>query len=353
MEDPKPGAPTANEIEMALLDSEERLRAILNTAVEGIITIDEHGVIESVNPAARKLFGYSREEMVGLNVSMLMPEPYSSEHDHYLSNYSRTGKGKIIGIGREVVGRRKDGSLFPMDLSVGEVRLAGERFFTGIVRDITERKRLEKEILEISDREQRRIGQDLHDDLCQRLAAIGLMSEVLEQKLEGKAEPEAAEAGRIAERVQGAIEQTRNLARGLSPLDEMQAADLGAALEELASRTKQNFSVDCQFRADEPVPAVDAAVSTHLYRIAQEAVSNAIRHGRANEIAIRLDAGDGELVLSISDNGFGFAKTKNDGHGMGLRTMKYRAGMIGGTLEIGSANGSRTMVACRYRPGLA
>jgi two-component system CheB/CheR fusion protein len=334
-------------MKMALLDSEERLRAILHTAVEGIITIDERGIMESVNPAACKLFGYTPKEMAGRNVSMLMPEPYSSEHGNYLGNYLRTGKGKIIGIGREVTGRRKDGSLFPMDLSVGEVRLTGERFFTGIVRDITERKRLEKEILEISDREQRRIGHDLHDDLCQHLAAIGLLSEVLEHKLEGT--PTANDARRIAERIRGAIEKTRSLARGLSPL-EMESSDLVTALTELASNARKTFSVDCRFRGEIPVPVKDAAVSTHLYRIVQEALGNAIRHGRAEEVTITLEARGNEAVLSIVDNGVGFPEETEPGQGMGLRTMKYRAGMIGGILEVRS-DGAGTTVLCSFRLG--
>jgi len=350
MEDP---APQPSPVEMALRDSEERLRAILHTAVEGIITIDERGVIESVNPAALKLFGYRADEMVGQNVSLLMPEPFSSEHDHYLHNYKKTGKAKIIGIGREVIGRRKDGSLFPMDLSVGEVRLAGERFFTGIVRDITARKRLEKEVLEISDREQRRIGQDLHDDLCQHLAGIGLMSEVLEQKLAAKAAPESADARHIAGHVQGAIGQTRMLARGLSPVA-IESVDLPAALTELASNTEQMFRIRCRFKRAKPLPATgDAAVSTHLYRIAQEAISNAIRHGGATDVTIRLKAEGAEAVLSVTDNGAGFIPPKDDYRGMGLRIMKYRAGIIGGALDIAPANGSGAVVSCRFRPGLA
>jgi signal transduction histidine kinase len=240
-----------------------------------------------------------------------------------------------------------------MDLSVGEVRLAGERFFTGIVRDITERKRLEREILEISDREQQRIGQDLHDDLCQQLAGIGFMSEVLEQKLAGKAEAaEAAEAGRIAGHVRGAIEQTRMLARGLSPL-EMESADLMTALTELASNTAEIFHVRCRFRAENPVGIGDAAVSTHLYRIAQEAISNAIRHGGADEIGVSLEAEAGEAVLRVTDNGTGFAGPKKDSRGMGLRIMKYRAGMIGGMLDVCHADGKGTVVSCRFRPALS
>ncbi|MDB5336652.1 MAG: Histidine kinase [Planctomycetaceae bacterium] len=134
--------------ENALLDSEARTRAVLNAAVDAIITIDERGLIESMNPASEKLFGYSAPEMVGQNVNILMPAPYTDEHDGYLRNYLTTGVKKIIGIGREVVGKRKNGSTFPMDLAVSEVLLEGRRLFTGIVRDITERKRAENALLD-------------------------------------------------------------------------------------------------------------------------------------------------------------------------------------------------------------
>jgi len=130
--------------EQALRDSEARLQAILDSAVDGIVTINERGMMEGVNAAARKIFGYEPGEMLGKNIKMLMPDPYAREHDQYLRNYRHTGQRKIIGIGREVVGRRKDGSVFPLDLSVSEVRLGDRLLFTGIVRDITERKQVEQ-----------------------------------------------------------------------------------------------------------------------------------------------------------------------------------------------------------------
>ena len=145
---PGPAQPAAES--SALRDSAERLRAILETAVEGIITVDEKGVIESINPAAEKLFGFKAEEVMGRNVSVLMPPPYREEHDTYMANYRRTGHAKIIGIGREVVGQRKDGSVFPMDLAVSEVRLADRRFFAGFVRDISERKQAEAKLASLA-----------------------------------------------------------------------------------------------------------------------------------------------------------------------------------------------------------
>ena len=131
--------------EDALRESEERMRSVVNHVIDGIITIDERGMVESFNPAAEKIFGYPSVEIVGRNVKMLMPEPYHSGHDGYLTNYFRTHQPKIIGIGREVEGLRSDGSTFPMELAVSEFHLAGRRFFTGIVRDITQRKQLEVE----------------------------------------------------------------------------------------------------------------------------------------------------------------------------------------------------------------
>ncbi len=199
--------------ESALQESARKTEAILDTMVDGVITIDERGIVDSFNAAAERLFGYVPSEVIGQNVKMLMPEPYHGEHDQYLLNYLRTGRAKIIGIGREVVGKRKNGSIFPMDLAVSEVFLGPRRLFTGIVRDLTERKRLERQILEISDREQQRIGQDLHDGLGQQLAGIGFLSKSLEQRLTKKSAPESGDAREIADLVSDAIAQARDGAR--------------------------------------------------------------------------------------------------------------------------------------------
>ncbi len=139
-------------LESNITDRETMIRAIVETAVDAIITIDERGTIESVNPAAERMFGYTSSEMIGRNVKTLMPQPYMSEHDQYLTNFLKSGTKKIIGIGREVVAERKDGTTFPIDLGVSELRLGDQRFFTGIIRDITERNRAELELRRTEER---------------------------------------------------------------------------------------------------------------------------------------------------------------------------------------------------------
>jgi two-component system sensor kinase FixL len=329
----------------AVRDREERLRAIFETAVEGIITIDRHGIIESANTAAERIFGYSAREIIGKNVGILMPSPHHETRNGSPGNYFRTGHAKIIGIGREVAGRRKDGSIFPMDFSVSEVKLAARRMFTGFVRDITERKQLEKEILEISDREQRRIGQDLHDGLCQHLTGIELMSQVLAQKLALKSKIHARQVNQIASHVRDAISHTRSLARGLSPVT-IESEGLMSALLQLAADTEKIFHVQCRCDFDGPVELHDHAIATHLFRIAQEAVSNAIKHGKASRIVITLRQVRGRILLKVSDNGAGFPKRASKNKGMGLRIMQSRAAMIGGTIAIEPNTSGGMSVTC-------
>ncbi len=138
-------------VERVIIERQQKdtaIQSILDTTVDGIITIDEQGTVETFNPAAERIFGYRSDQVIGNNVNMLMPEPYHSEHDGYVTSYLRTGSAKIIGIGREVVGLRKDRTTFPMDLAVSKFRVGNRRMFTGIVRDITERRRTEEALHE-------------------------------------------------------------------------------------------------------------------------------------------------------------------------------------------------------------
>ena len=329
----------------ALRDGEARLRALVDSAVEGIITIDERGTVESINPSACKLFGQESGDVVGRNVNMLMPEPYHSRHDDYMRAYLRTGQARIIGIGREVVGRRKDGTTFPLYLSVSEFYVSGRRMFTGVVRDISDRRRLEREVLEIGSQEQRRIGQDLHDGLCQHLTGVAFALEVLGNKLGARSAPETQSIRKIAELVDQAISQARELARGLQPVM-LEAVGLVAALKELSEKVESLFHIACLFVCDGPVLVHDNAVATHLYRITQEAISNAVKHGKAKTVVIELTAEEGELRLKVTDDGIGLGNARGDGKGIGLQTMEYRARFIGGTLAVLPGKTGGTTVAC-------
>ena len=303
------------------------------------------GHIESFNEAAEDIFGYDAAEVIGENVKMLMPPPYRDEHDEYLRHYHETGHKGIIGIGREVWGRRKDGSTFPMDLAVSEVALGDRILFTGIVRDISERRRLEKEILEISEEERRRIGQDLHDGLGQMLTGIGLLSQDLARQLDEEGHERAADMAEITDHVKEADQYARDLSHGLIPVD-VEANGLTEALRRLSQNAVRMFDVECSFREVDTVLVHNNTVATHLYRIAQEAVSNAVRHGEADDIKILLASGDEQIRLQVRDEGIGFDPDASDGSGMGVHIMEYRARIIGGTLEIKSNLGAGTVVTC-------
>jgi PAS domain S-box-containing protein len=332
-------------VRQAQRESEAKAHAILSTTVDGIITIDAEGTIESFNKAAEDIFGYDAAAVLGHNVKMLMPPPYREEHDAYLRSYHETGRRHIIGIGREVQGRRKDGSTFPMDLAVSEVDLGDRTLFTGVVRDISERRRLEKEILNASEQERRRIGQDLHDGLGQMLTGIGLLSQDVAEDLEAEGHARADDMAEITEHIKEADRYARDLSHGLIPVD-VEVNGLTEALRRLSQNTERLFDVHCTFREVDTVLVHDNIVATHIYRIAQEAVSNAAQHADAASIGIVLANGDDQLRLQVRDDGNGLDSDQMDTSGMGVQIMNYRARIIGGTLEINSTSEDGTVVTC-------
>jgi signal transduction histidine kinase len=219
----------------------------------------------------------------------------------------------------------------------------------GIARDISERKRLERELLEISSREQRRIGHDLHDGVCQQLVGIGYLTETLADRLQEKAAAEGMEAERISKLINDVIAQTRGVARGLFPV-RLEANGLLSALEELAANCSNLFPLNCRFSHGDGLPAIDNAIALHLYYIAQEAVANAAKHGKAKSVRLRLERWQDRYALSIQDDGLGFRPAGEAPAGMGLRIMHYRARVIGASLEVHSRPGEGTTVRCVFRP---
>jgi PAS domain S-box-containing protein len=230
-----------------------------------------------------------------------------------------------------------------------EIRVQERTAELGIANEILkgemiERKRLEKSILEISEREKGRIAQDLHDGLGQHLTGVAFLSKVLERKLIEKSSPDGCDAAKIARLVNEAINQTRELARGLLPL-QSGAKGLISALQHLASDVEELFDISCHFRGED-VLIRDIDLATHLYRIAQEAVTNAIKHGQSRKIVIGLSHHGNKVLLNIQDDGLGVPDLLESKEGMGIRIMHYRANMIGASLDIQKHPGGGTIVIC-------
>lgn len=207
---------------------------------------------------------------------------------------------------------------------------------------------LEREIIRISEREQQRIGQDLHDGLCQYLAAIGCAASSLRNDLRDRGAAEAGAASEIAELLKQGVTQTRNISRGLFPV-QADEAGLEAALQELALSTTRLMNVQCEFESKQDVPIYDNTVATHLYRISQEALNNATRHGNATKVRISLSSENDRVILQIVDNGKGLPQPPADGEGMGLKIMDYRARLIGGALNISDRPEGGTVVTCTFK----
>lgn len=319
-------------MEEALRESEQRMRAIVETAVEGIITIDERGMVESLNPAACRMFGYAPDEVVGRNISLLMPSPHREQHDDYLANYLRTGEARIIGIGRELEGQRKDGTVFPMELSVSEVRLGDRRLFTGLIRDISERRELEQAVATASEQERTRIARELHDGLGQQIGGLLFLMNGLRRDLQAASSPQEEVVGQLCSELSTALAQARSLAHDLYAVP-ASPEGLAEALENLAERVHSERRVACAFTGEKSVQVRNQSAASHLYRIAQEATHNALKHSQATRIDIELRHLPPGLQLSVRDNGVGFAVARPL-RGLGLRTMEQRARLVGGRLKV-------------------
>lgn len=227
----------------------------------------------------------------------------------------------------------------------GELEARIQQRTVALTREMAERERLEEEILRVSEREQRRIGHDLHDSLCQHLTGTALAGQVLRERLEAKSLPEAADASQVVGLIEQGIDLARGLARGLHPV-EMEAEGLMTAFQELAGTVSQGARITCVFECAAPVLIHNDAAATHLYRIAQEAVRNAIRHGKPRRIGINLSEGDGRVSLSVEDDGVGLPESGPRSPGLGIRIMAHRAAMIQGAFSIEPAATGGTVVTC-------
>jgi PAS domain S-box-containing protein len=331
-------------VERALRSGEERLRSIVSTAVDAIITLDRRGMIESVNSAAEEMFGHSSAEMVGQNIGLFVPVPDLMMLDRNSGESARSTMRRMIKSGREIHALRKDGSTFPVEVTVSDVGSLG--LFTGILRDVSQRMELEREVLDATAAEQRRIGQELHDHIGQELTGLEMLVDtLLESVRTSRGSPQELGA-KIASGLRKTHREVRALARGLIPV-EIHPSGLREALEQLAARISEQGALKCRFRASGKVQVSDAGIATHMYRIAQEAIANSIRHGQPNAIEVRLRVQGAVLNLEIEDDGIGIEDSPVRAAGLGLRLMEYRASLISGTLQVERGETKGTKVICR------
>jgi len=322
----------------------ERYEDLFENANDMVYTHDRDGRLTSINKAGEHILGLSREAIINRPLLDFVLEKQRPAADLWLRQV-------ITGCAPETI------DLDFITAPKGQVRLEistrrSERNghgveVEGIARDVTERRRLEQEILDITKRERIRIGHDLHDGVCQQQSGIVFLAEVLADKLDEQHRPEVTEARRITDLLNKVNKQTRNVARGLFPV-RLEENGLVSALHELAENTGGFFGIQCVFTCKVPVEINDDNVANHLYYIAQEAMINSIKHGSAKKIEVQLrKEGPDGCVLTVVDDGAGLPPASSRASGMGLRIMNYRARMIGAELDLRSRPGGGTEVICR------
>jgi PAS domain S-box-containing protein len=316
-----------------------RAKALLAILPDLLFRVRKDGVILEFHAGYGHQLLIAEANLVGKNVKHLLSTQLAAEAMKQISTALRTRQSQTFTCQYLLPDELRDFEARGIACADDEVLV--------IVRDVTERKRLEREIIETVHREQQRIGQDLHDGLGQHLTGITFMTKVLERKLAGKLPEEAREAAEIGRLVIQALAQTRNLARGLVPT-ELESSGLIGALKQLVENVEKTCGVNCSIRVDENVSVQDTILATHVFRIAQEAINNSVKHGKAKKIEVSLSPNGDRIELSVTDNGAGISpEAKMDG--LGLRIMHYRARRIGGVLEVATTENGGTRITCLFR----
>ncbi|MBK1730856.1 CheR family methyltransferase [Thiococcus pfennigii] len=330
-------------LETSLYEQEQSLRAIVDNAADAILTFDDEDRIRSGNPAAEQIFGQPATEMIGQDLRLLLPPncrdcPDCSTCIRLAQCLRRCTRAHIM------TGCRHDGTLFPMEIRVSAIDDLD--LHVALIRDVSEREALEQQIIAASTAEQERIGCEIHDGIGQQLTGIAMFATSVERRLVAAQCPEEAKiAAELVSHLRDTLAQTRALARGLAPI-EIDPQSLVEALTDLAEGAERRSESVCRFSTGRAGRVSDKMQATHLYRIAQEAVHNAIRHAGARHIEIRLGAEGQDLVLSVYDDGTGIRPVKAEGAGLGIPIMRYRANIIGGQLTIERPAQGGTLVRC-------
>ena len=326
------------------------LASLVESSDDPIFGVSLDGTVTSWNGGAQRVWGYDAAEVTGQGLAMLMAPSRVKDVAGVLANVA-AGQ-RVAAFDTVAVGKAR--GRIDLSMIISAVRDADGAVVGAslIARDMTEQRRLEREVLKVSELERQRIGHDLHDMLGQNLTGVAFLGKVLEQKLAAKDLPEAADAQEISRLLNDSTSLTRSLARGLVPV-QMKAEGLMTALRELSGEAEKYMGIACNFFCSRPVTIEDASVANHLFRIVQEALSNAVRHGKANRVDIELTRGaDGVVTLLVRDDGVGLPRgTRKAAKGMGLRIMSYRANSIGASLSINRSGQRGTVVKCTVVSG--
>ena len=332
----------------------DSFRLVVDAAPNGILLVDGNGKIILINSNAEQMFGYQRGELDGHAMSVLIPVRYADGHHQHQKSFFAHPEARPMGDGRELFALRKDKTEFPVEIGLQPITSEeGLSMTMAVVVDISQRRRLQEErqkmeerVLEINENEQRRLGREIHDDLCQQLAAIACLARVVEQGLRKSGVSAADSISEIVSLVSQANVRAREISRG-SAAAVLDADGLPVALEDLSRLTSKATEKKCVFESEEGVSTGSLSVDLQLYRIAQEAVNNAVRHGEAEEIHISLVRKNDQVTLTVADDGCGIQEESlQDMTGMGLRTMSYRAEASGGSLRVRRKESSGTEVCC-------
>ncbi|MBN1497597.1 MAG: PAS domain S-box protein [Spirochaetes bacterium] len=327
-------------VEQMLREGEEVARGLINSPSEPVFLVSTDGTVIDLNAELEKRMELAKAEIIGTSMFDYIREDQAAGYRQKMDAVASSGKAVRF---EHQIGRNWfDTIMYPVTDYRGIVtKLA---VFS---HDITETRRLQKEIMEISELERKRIGQDLHDGLGQKLTGIGFLAEALKRSMHEKNYPELADIEEISANIAESIDDARKISRGLWTT-RIESYDARRALLELAEDTEDLFGITCSLESDLSGPIVDSAIVTNLYFITRESINNAIKHGKADRIDVRLSDDPESLFLEIQDNGMGAAATFDEGKGIGLRIMRYRAGIIGGTCTFDAAGkGFTVRVAIR------
>jgi two-component system, LuxR family, sensor kinase FixL len=314
-------------------------RALLNVVSDWVFIIAADGVIVECHPPPEPEATSIAKNFIGRKMIELLPMQLAQQARYYLEKTLRTGQTQTFSSQFLLRGRECQFQV--------RVALCAPGQIIALVRDITERHLREKEILEISNREQLRLGQDLHDGLGQHLTGITFLTRALQTKLTDRGIPEAEEVAEIGKLVMQALAQTRNLARGLFPVE--LSSGMVEALRDLSTTAEKLFNITCRLEGDESSNIKNRTVAHHLFRVAQEAINNSVKHGRATQVVLNLRSDGDILTLTVRDNGIGLPNDTAQSKGLGLRIMSYRAQKIGGTLNIARADEGGTLLTCSFK----